>query len=75
MSVEICVLLLNHFPLKKIEKAEIFSNRSFSPPPELIHLHLQMLLLIVCVSEKDKCVTVNKGRGRNGNCWNGPGGQ
>lgn len=32
MSVEICVLLLNHFPLKKIKKAEIFSNRSFSLP-------------------------------------------
>lgn len=26
MSLEICVLLLNHFPLKKIKKAEIFSN-------------------------------------------------
>lgn len=32
MSVEICVLLLNHFPLKKIKKAEIFSNWSFSLP-------------------------------------------
>lgn len=26
MSLEICVLLLNHFPLKKIKKAEIFSD-------------------------------------------------
>lgn len=25
MSLETCVLLLNHFPLKKIKKAEIFS--------------------------------------------------